>query len=279
MADNLTTQTTVATIPTNTKVATDAVTYSGDASSHVAPTSLVQIIGAEGSKTTVPVANSEDAAHASGDAGIMALAVRNDTAGALSGTDGDYTPLQTDSAGNVRVAIAAATNSATRIDDAAFTPATHYAAVIAGISTTDSVDSGDAGAIRMTTDRKLFVTPVPNAEEGCSIYKSLDLDESEEQVKATAGVVYGFIWGNRATAIRYLKFYNDTAANVIVGTTVPDITIALPANASDAVAGVAMLPVGIKFSTAITIAATTGFADNDTGSPGTNDIIVTILYK
>lgn len=44
----------------------------------------------------------EDAAHASGDAGIMALAVRRDTAAASSGTTGDYEPLQTDSTGYLR---------------------------------------------------------------------------------------------------------------------------------------------------------------------------------
>lgn len=46
---------------------------------------------------------SEDAAHASGDKGVMALAVRKDVAAALAGTDGDYIPLTTDSTGALRV--------------------------------------------------------------------------------------------------------------------------------------------------------------------------------
>jgi hypothetical protein len=46
----------------------------------------------------------EDAAHSSGDTGVMVLAVRNDTPStALSGTNGDYTPIATDSAGRVYV--------------------------------------------------------------------------------------------------------------------------------------------------------------------------------
>lgn len=45
----------------------------------------------------------EDAAHASGDTGVMALGVRRDTAAASSGTTGDYEPLQTDSMGRLRV--------------------------------------------------------------------------------------------------------------------------------------------------------------------------------
>lgn len=45
----------------------------------------------------------EDAAHVSGDNGVMALVVRKDTAGTLAGTDGDYAPLQVDASGSLRV--------------------------------------------------------------------------------------------------------------------------------------------------------------------------------
>lgn len=41
----------------------------------------------------------EDAAHSSGDTGVMSLAVRNDTLAALAGTDGDYAPLQVNASG------------------------------------------------------------------------------------------------------------------------------------------------------------------------------------
>lgn len=47
----------------------------------------------------------EDVAHASGDVGVMALAVRKDTAVALAGTDGDYAPLLLDSVGRLHVNI------------------------------------------------------------------------------------------------------------------------------------------------------------------------------
>ena len=43
----------------------------------------------------------EDAAHSSGDSGVMTLAVRNDTPAALGGSDGDYAPLQVNSAGSL----------------------------------------------------------------------------------------------------------------------------------------------------------------------------------
>lgn len=48
----------------------------------------------------------EDAPHVSGDPGVMLLGVRKDTAGTLASLDGDYTPIQFDSTGNVRVNVA-----------------------------------------------------------------------------------------------------------------------------------------------------------------------------
>lgn len=42
------------------------------------------------------IGKAEDAAHASGDTGVATWAVRNDILAALAGTDGDYTPFQTD---------------------------------------------------------------------------------------------------------------------------------------------------------------------------------------
>jgi hypothetical protein len=35
---------------------------------------------------------------------------------------------------------------------------------------------------------------------------------------------------------------------------------------------------GVQFDTALTVAATTGFADNDTGAPGVNEIILNAGY-
>jgi len=45
----------------------------------------------------------EDAAHASGDTGVMVLAVRNDGGATMASTNGDYIPLSTDAAGQLRV--------------------------------------------------------------------------------------------------------------------------------------------------------------------------------
>ena len=45
------------------------------------------------------IGHKEDDAHQSGDAGIMALGVRKDSALALAGSDGDYVPMILDSQG------------------------------------------------------------------------------------------------------------------------------------------------------------------------------------
>lgn len=45
----------------------------------------------------------EDAAHTSGDLGVQFLAVRADTGASLVSADGDYSPLQVDADGNLRV--------------------------------------------------------------------------------------------------------------------------------------------------------------------------------
>lgn len=171
----------------------------------------------------------------------------------------------------------------TIVDDAAFTPATTrvlMAGYEADETATDSVDEGDGGAARMTLDRKVITNPQPHTAGGLSIFRSLDLDETEEDVKTAAGQVYACWVTNRATATRWLKFYNDTAANVIVGTTTPVITLGIPGNSTDNIAAhLTAGGYGIAFSTAICVAATTGFADADTGAPGANDLVVNIFYK
>lgn len=138
----------------------------------------------------------------------------------------------------------------------------------------DGTNDGD-----ISTANPLPVRVLPVAANGCDIFRSLDLDESEEEVKASAGTVYGLWFSNTATATRFLKFYNATAANVTVGTTTPVLTIALPGNTSDDISGVFSIAQGIAFGTAITVAATTGIADNDTGAPAANDVVVNIFYK
>lgn len=114
---------------------------------------------------------------------------------------------------------------------------------------------------------------------GNTLYKNIDVDESEDQVKATSGRVYWIHAINLSATVLYLKFYNKTAANVTVGTTVPDLTFPVPSNGGTNGAGFVLpIPNGMVFNTAITIAATTGIADGDSGAPSANDVIVNLGY-
>jgi hypothetical protein len=250
----------------------------------------------------------EDVAAQAADKGIAVLAVRRDADTSLVGTDNDYANLQVDANGYLKVEIFDGGGSHTVdnagtfavqvdgsaltalqlidntiiVDDAAFTPATtsvNMAGFQADEGSTDSVDEGDAGAARMTLDRKVIVTPQPHTGGGLTTARSLDLDESEEEIKASAGQVYGWNITNFRTTTVYVKFYNATAANVTVGTTTPLFTLAIPGNASDDTMLSMMGTHGIVFDTAICWAATTGLADNDTGAPSANDVAGTVWYK
>lgn len=153
---------------------------------------------------------------------------------------------------------------------------------IGKLAANSGVDIGDVDVTSIAAGVNLIgdVGLQPRTSGGLSIHKTLDLDESEEEVKATGGQVYAMHVMNLTNALLYLKFYNDTAANVIVGTTVPVMTIPIPGNNDTDGAGFTWsIPQGIAFSTAICAAVTTGLADNDTGAPAVNACVATILYK
>ena len=117
------------------------------------------------------------------------------------------------------------------------------------------------------------------ATGGTSTFRSIDLDETEEEVKATAGTIYSIAAFNLTAAPLYLKLYNLTAANTTVGTSTPTHTYIVPGNADSDGAGFLHTVVqGIAFSTAISAAVTTGVADADTGAPAANACVVDIQY-
>lgn len=112
---------------------------------------------------------------------------------------------------------------------------------------------------------------------GTTLYRNIDVDETEDQIKGTAGQVYWIQATNLDATVVYLHFYNATAASVTVGTTTPDLTFAIPTQGDANGAGfVLAIPNGIAFSTAITIAATTTVGGS-TG-PAANEVLVNIGY-
>lgn len=164
-------------------------------------------------------------------------------------------------------------------DDSAFTIATSKVTsigLLADETSTDSVDEGDIGLPRMTLDRKQIVVLSPHATgESLDTFFSIDLDETEEDIKATSGKIYGYYIYNSTAATLYVRFYNATAANTTVGTTAAILVIPVPAGA----AANCSFPQGIGFSTALCAAATTGVAANDTGAPAANALVINVFYK
>jgi len=105
----------------------------------------------------------EDIAHGSGDAGIMPLAVRNDTIAALAGTDGDYIPFTTDEDGALWTH---KHKSGTRIDSGNSTTTPLSAA---GVFTGAGVDC--LGSVSLTIT---LATDVDSATNGMTFQFSTD---------------------------------------------------------------------------------------------------------
>lgn len=241
----------------------------------------------------------EDAASANADALFPIGVVRRDSAASSSTTDGDWSTLNVDSTGRVwanvsnTVTIAGAvTNAGTFVvqengaaltslqliddtilaDDAAFTPATSKVSMAgfqADETATDSLDEGDAGAGRMTLDRKQIVTTQPHSAGGLSVMNATSSDggtaltNSAQAIKASAGQLYGWsIYNPNATA-QFVCIYNTAFGSVTVGTTNPLIMLTIPATGAAHVLG----SQGIAFGTAMSWAATSTAAGN--GAPTT----------
>lgn len=258
----------------------------------------------------------EDNAHASGDVGVMVLAVRRDTPASGVSDDGDYTALSVDDVGRLRTVVsgggdASAENQNTQIGLLTTIDADTSALAATSVVTSDLPSGTDRGfpamfirddelsdlgasdgdwtpakvnqrgsvwtALDTTLDATNDAIAIGSkAGQGFLVARNIDVDESEDAVKASAGTLLGYYFANlHASEWRYLRFYNATTANVTVGTTAPVLTVPLPAST----AGHIWLGEGVAFDTAITVAATTGVADNDTGAPGANEVVCNSFYK
>ena len=230
---------------------------------------------------------------AAGTAGVPILAQRVDSAATLADADGKVAFLQMDANGFLRVslgtalsssidsvtaALAAGTNNIGDVDVLTLPALPAGTNAIGKLAANSGVDIGDVDVTSISAGANLIgdVGLQGRTTGGLSMFKSLDLDESEEEVKGSAGTLYGYFFYNaHASALRYLKLYNNTAAGTTVGTTVPDLTIPIKAGGS----GHISIPQGLACGTGITAAATTGFADNDTGAPGANEVFFCCWYK
>jgi hypothetical protein len=105
-------------------------------------------------------------------------------------------------------------------------------------------------------------------------WRSLNLGVTGQSIKAAPGRVGGWKLCNNASSARFVKFY-DTAGTPDQ-TSTPVFTIELPATSNDT------MPLGdgaAEFVNGIAVRASTAVADNDTGAPSANDVVVAIFWS
>ena len=163
-------------------------------------------------------------------------------------------------------------------------------AITAGSGTTiltDETGSGHAQVMKLGISTDGSATLIPATADGLAVIlrpetsggllswsSTSDLDETEEEVKATAGQVYGYYFANASTSRRVLKWYANTAAGTVVGTTATKFKMWLPATS----AGHVWMTGGVAFATGITVACTAAWADTDVAAPSTDDVTLTVFY-
>ena len=103
--------------------------------------------------------------------------------------------------------------------------------------------------------------------------RNIDVDQTADLAVAGKSVFFGFYFYNNAAATRYIKYY-DKATAATVGTDTPKLTFPVPA----ASGAVVEIQGGIEFALGISVGASTGVADNDTGAPAANDVVVNTFY-
>lgn len=111
---------------------------------------------------------------------------------------------------------------------------------------------------------------------GCTPYKLTSAASTNGQnVKASAGQVYGVVALNLGTSVAYLKLYNKATAPS-PGSDTPVQTYPIPSNEG----GLSLqFPAGLAFGTGIGIAITGGAADNDTTAVAAGEVLVNLQYK
>lgn len=157
------------------------------------------LLGADGSLVpgtgAAGLGKAEDSVHASGDVGVMLLAVRKDTAAALS-ADADYHVLEVNSTGGLYVS----EQSMPGYEDGS--------ALVAGV-------------LQKPVSSATYA-PSRDVDFGTVIAKS---------VKGSAGNVYAICVENRNAVVRYFQLHNK--ATIPLSTEVPILSIPIPAGTTN----------------------------------------------
>jgi hypothetical protein len=131
-----------------------------------------------------------------------------------------------------------------------------------------SAKSGDAGTLRTSA-----YLPVDTVGQ-MSVFQTLSISASQN-VKGSAGTIYGYYFYNTDTKPNYIKIYNVSAA-ANIGTDTPIMTICLPASA----AANAWFGQGLKgFTNGINVTATSGRPLDNTALPAASSVGGNIFYN
>ena len=230
--------------------------------------------------------------------GLTIGAVRRDADTTLVGTTNEIGPLQMDANGRLKVEafsgetlpvsgtvtanLAAGTNNIGDVDVLTLPSLPAGTNGIGKLTANSGVDIGDVDVTSISAGTNAIgnVGLIGRTTGGLTPFNSIDIDESEEEIKSSAGQVFSVTAWNTTAAPLWLRFYNATAANTTVGSTATYWgPFLVPGNAdSDGAGFVWNNTIGMAFSTAISVACTTGVAANDTGAPGANACIVNVGY-
>ncbi len=125
-----------------------------------------------------------------------------------------------------------------------------------------------------------LVTTTPSTSGGLTtFFLQPTASDNHAVIKAGAGQVYYILAMNNSATVNYLRFYNATtgfngcnsATNLVTQVQIP---------ASTSVGGVSIpLPIGLPFSTGISVCVTSGYATNDTTNATATAMSVTIGYN
>ncbi|WP_437314751.1 hypothetical protein [Sorangium sp. So ce385] len=114
----------------------------------------------------------------------------------------------------------------------------------------------------------------PATAGGLSIYHNIGLSNSGQNVKSSAGQVFGWHLANTGSSAAFVKLY-DMAGTPTMSSDVPAVTLCVPAGQVTS----AEHTNGLAFTNGIAIAATAGSADNNNSAPGLNTMVVNVFYK
>lgn len=120
------------------------------------------------------------------------------------------------------------------------------------------------------------ITPLPSATTGgfnTTHHLVSAASTNATSVKASAGTIGLITVSNKNAAPVYFKLYNKASAPT-VGTDTPVMTVLVPTNGTVVVPH----PTGLRLSTGIAYALTTGLAVADTGAVTAGDVAVHISY-